>query len=115
MDELEYTPYMRVAIERNFFRDGVDVYLIDKPPGGPKRIITRLYYEELEEAVTFARQPLMTMTNAYAQHLIDELYRMGFRPTDAGESVGELAATKRHLDDMQRISKRLFEELLRKE
>jgi hypothetical protein len=35
---------------------------------------------------------------------MDELWRVGLRPTEGTGSAGSLAATERHLKDMQRIA-----------
>jgi uncharacterized protein YaaQ len=45
--------------------------------------------------------PTMTLDNDFAQTLMDELWRTGFRPTEAAGSVGQLDATLAHLDDMR--------------
>jgi hypothetical protein len=37
------------------------------------------------------------------QELMDALWRCGLRPTEGVGSVGALAATERHLKDMQRL------------
>jgi hypothetical protein len=40
---------------------------------------------------------------------MDELWRVGLRPTEGSGSAGSLAATERHLSDMQRIAFKLLE------
>jgi len=57
------------------------------------------------ESVSLALQnklPPLKIDKKAAQELMDELYRIGIRPTDA-DTPGELAATKRHLEDMKAI------------
>lgn len=39
-----------------------------------------------------------------AQNLMDELWECGIRPTEGTGSAGSLAATQRHLEDMQKIA-----------
>lgn len=51
----------------------------------------------------------LTMGPDSAQNLMDELWRIGFRPSEGSGSAGSLAATERHLKDMQRIAFRLLE------
>lgn len=41
-----------------------------------------------------------------AQGLMDELWNIGFRPTEGTGSAGSLAATQRHLDDFRCIVSR---------
>lgn len=38
-----------------------------------------------------------------AQNFMDELWRVGFRPTEGSGSAGSLAATERHLADMRAL------------
>lgn len=48
--------------------------------------------------------PTVTMPIECAQQLIDELWRCGLRPSEGTGSAGSLAATERHLADMQKIA-----------
>ena len=41
--------------------------------------------------------------NEQAQAFMDELWRVGFRPTEGSGSAGSLAATERHLEDMRAL------------
>jgi len=45
----------------------------------------------------------MSITRESAQSIVDELHRLGFRPTTKEPPQGELAATKYHLEDMRRL------------
>lgn len=49
-------------------------------------------------------EPLLRLRPHDAQELMDELWRCGLRPTEGTGSAGSLAATERHLKDMQRIA-----------
>lgn len=48
--------------------------------------------------------PMLTLNKTEAQHLVDELWRAGVRPTEAAGSVGALSAVERHLQDMRSIT-----------
>jgi hypothetical protein len=48
-------------------------------------------------------QPTFTLPPEQAQQFMDELWRVGFRPTEGSGSAGSLAATERHLADMRKI------------
>ncbi|HLP07915.1 MAG TPA: hypothetical protein VK178_07095 [Opitutaceae bacterium] len=39
-----------------------------------------------------------------AQQFMDELWRVGIRPTEGAGSVGQMAATTRHLEDMRAVA-----------
>lgn len=54
-------------------------------------------HERLEE-------PTMVLEISAAQGLMDELWRCGLRPSEGSGSAGSLAATERHLKDMQTVA-----------
>jgi hypothetical protein len=47
--------------------------------------------------------PTFSLQTEEAQQLMDELWHCGLRPTDGSGSAGSLAATERHLKDLQRL------------
>lgn len=46
----------------------------------------------------------MRLRKEAAQNLMDELWFLGFRPERGEMSVGQVAATERHLQDMRTIA-----------
>lgn len=52
--------------------------------------------------------PTIAISGQDAQVLMDDLWRCGLRPTEGIGSVGQLAATERHLADMQALAKGLL-------
>ena len=48
-------------------------------------------------------EPALRMSRDSAQQLMDELFRIGIRPSDGSGSAGQMAATERHLEDMRRL------------
>lgn len=55
-----------------------------------------------ERAATWA-PPVLTLAKDEAQDLMDQLWRIGFRPERGEMSVGQIAATEKHLTDMRAI------------
>lgn len=55
------------------------------------------------------RDPTIELYFEEAQMLMDELWRVGLRPTEGTGSTGSLAATERHLKDMQALTFRLLD------
>lgn len=45
----------------------------------------------------------LRISTTAAQNLMDELWNCGLRPSEGTGSAGSLAATERHLKDLQRI------------
>lgn len=67
-------------------------------------IATNLTLQELDERERlFVPAPLMHLQPSEAQQLMDELWRTGIRPTEGSGSVGQMAATERHLEDMRKL------------
>ncbi len=49
-------------------------------------------------------EPTMRIDKTDAQQFMDELWRIGLRPSEGSGSAGSLAATERHLADMKAIA-----------
>lgn len=56
-----------------------------------------------EEDMMREHLPTFSLQPEDAQQFMDELWRCGIRPTEGAGSVGQLAATERHLADLQRL------------
>lgn len=48
-------------------------------------------------------QPIVHISMTRAQELMDSLWQCGLRPSEGSGSAGALAATERHLRDLQRL------------
>lgn len=46
-------------------------------------------------------KPTLIVSPSEAQQFMDELWRVGIRPTEGAGSVGQLGAIKAHLEDMR--------------
>lgn len=117
MDEQEFlTRFLKVAAERSFAQDGIAFYMIDRPPHETKKMVVGFKTEPLEERMeAMWTAPAFVLTVEAAQRLMDDLYHCGVRPSDAGESVGALSATKLHLEDMRKLAETLLEKVLGKD
>jgi hypothetical protein len=93
-----------------WMRDSIGLYLFEYPHSelfGPTstKAFTAAPVTTVEVDEAAALPPAMvTLTGAEAQNLMDELWKVGIRPTEGTGSAGSLAATQRHLDDMRRIA-----------
>lgn len=94
---------LEVRCQREPWRDGIEVAVFDKHPTGRVMFAERLTLRELTEGEMLP-EPTIRLRNDEAQMLIDELWRCGLRPSEGSGSAGSLAATERHLKDMQRIA-----------
>ena len=64
----------------------------------PLTLTVKTSEELMEEHV-----PTMRLRPDEAQQFMDELWRVGIRPTEGAGSVGQMAATEKHLDDMRKL------------
>lgn len=48
-------------------------------------------------------RPTLEIRREEAQEFMDQLWNCGIRPTEGAGSVGQMAATERHLEDMRRL------------
>ena len=63
-----------------------------------------LTWRTMTEAEEGTTQPCaFSLQHEQAQQFMDELWRVGFRPTEGSGSAGSLAATERHLADMRAL------------
>lgn len=92
-----------VRAMRPAWDDSVHVAVVVVHENGEKSVAEPLTLRKLEPGHLIG-EPTMRLTSGEAQQLIDELWRCGLRPTEGSGSAGSLAATERHLRDMQAIA-----------
>jgi len=95
--------------ERQFVRDTITVYLFEHMPNGRIAILSNVEFTEVppEEAVEIGVDGI-NLSRQTAQELMDSLWDCGLRPSEGSGSAGALAATERHLKDVQDFSRRLL-------
>lgn len=92
---------MNIRADYRIFTDRIDFIFFDKC--GKKHASGKpLVFEVCEEGDLI--DPTFSLKKSEAQELIDELWRCGIRPSEGTGSAGSLAATERHLKDMQKIA-----------
>jgi hypothetical protein len=94
---------IRIYAERSLVRKRVDVTLLQDEIDGYVLAGLPVVMERVEPFVEIAK-PTFSLENDTAQMLMDELWRCGLRPTEGSGSAGSLAATERHLRDMQNVA-----------
>ena len=92
-----------VRCQRQPWRDGIEVAVLKRHLNGRVDYAMSMTMSELPEGECFPA-PTMLLQNGEAQMLMDELWRCGLRPSEGSGSAGSLAATERHLKDMQTIA-----------
>ena len=88
----------KIRAHKNIFEELIELYIFDKAS-----VATPIVFKERE--IGEYNEPTLTITTEQAQALMDNLYNLGIRPTDAkGSNAGALEATQKHLEDMRKIA-----------
>jgi hypothetical protein len=91
-----------------WFQDTIEIRIWNVRPAARRDIVSRaepVVFKELPEDEQHLEQPAaMRITPGDAQQFMDELWNCGIRPTHGAGSVGQLAATERHLEDMRALA-----------
>jgi hypothetical protein len=102
---------LEIYIEKPMFADGFNIHLQTVDHGLHKIFRAgHLSMIEVPEGVGFA-DPAFRLSTQQAQHLMDQLWNCGLRPSEGSGSAGALAATQNHLKDMQKLSWLLMEKV----
>lgn len=92
----------KIHARREIWSSAVAVYFGQRQPNGEFYAAKPPEFVKLDMGV-FA-DPMLKLEQEDAQLLMDELWQAGLRPSEGTGSAGSLAATERHLKDMQAIA-----------
>lgn len=81
--------------------DAIEILIVSEAPGKPRAVATQIVMSEIQDGLQ--PQPSITLSREKAQHLMDELWHCGLRPTEGHGSAGAFAAQGRHLEDMRKL------------
>ncbi len=93
---------LELKAQRQPWCDGIELLALSRDADGTA--IGKPLAMERHEVGSQVVSPTMILSQQAAQMLIDELWRCGLRPSEGTGSAGSLAATERHLKDMQTIA-----------
>lgn len=88
---------------RQFYNNKIELHAAFKQENGDLAIFQPPVLDRIEAGLAYFQRPFIAMAHEEAQRLVDELWLAGIRPSEGTGSAGSLAATERHLKDMQRI------------
>lgn len=95
---------IEVRADRPWARGTIDVLLMTGSENPDMVAIAQPVTFVDRAAEGYHPDPTMRLRMDEAQQLMDELWRCGLRPTEGTGSAGSLAATERHLKDMQSVA-----------
>lgn len=100
------TPAYQFRVQRDlsFGLDTYRVHLFALMPDGrfaiPEAALTM---RVIDPGQALPSEPVVNVGQEALQSLIDEIWRLGIRPTEGHGSTGHLAATEKHLDHTTRL------------
>jgi hypothetical protein len=92
---------LMIFAERNFLSNRISIRLGQRVEGGVAEALPVTFVSVEQGSVSVA--PCLDLHPNDAQALIDQLWHVGFRPSEGSGSAGALAATERHLEDMRTL------------
>lgn len=92
----------KVYAQRDMLSRSIELHFVSEGAGGLEGIAKPMVFETRNDGAAYA-EPAIRIDYEAAQQLMDELWHVGIRPTEGTGSAGSLAATERHLADMQTI------------
>jgi hypothetical protein len=95
---------LNIRAERRLYKNCIDLLVVAYSGDSEKIAVAQPLTMVQQDRFSAIEEPTMELTFEQAQELMDELWRVGLRPTEGTGSAGSLAATERHLKDMQRIA-----------
>ena len=87
---------------REDWSDGISIYMRQRTVGVSDAVALPVTMKQRDPGLLV--EPMLRLGIQGAQQLMDELWQCGLRPTEGTGSAGSLAATERHLGDMQKIA-----------
>lgn len=84
------------------YRD-LNVMLIEEIPGSKNvRVVRPLEFEE-RPYFGYSAEPSLRIDQEEGQHIMDQLWQQGYRPSSGVSSTGEAEAQKSHISDLRQI------------
>lgn len=93
---------MELRCYREPWSDAIKIAAFEEAQKGHMMCAERLTMRPVTEGELV--EPIIRLGHSEAQRLMDELWGCGLRPSEGSGSAGSLAATERHLKDMQTIA-----------
>lgn len=84
------------------WNDAVELLIVQRGHGDTWAVAQPIVMEQ-KERHGYVEAPSLSISDTAAQQLMDNLWTIGFRPSEGTGSAGALAATQKHLEDMRKL------------
>lgn len=96
-------------LQQSYMHGGFALYVVRR--GGPHGTVTslarELVFDEVRDDDTAYRAPVATLRHDEAQAMMDELWRVGVRPSEGTGSAGSLRHAEDHIASLKAIAFKL--------
>lgn len=93
----------RFFLERGNYGRYVNVHMAVEHDMERRSVAEPVVFREVTDGAVESSPPMLQIRPEQAQNLMDELWTVGFRPTQGQQSEGQMGATTNHLNDMRAI------------
>lgn len=93
---------MKILTHKSPWSGSIEFLLVDESLNS-RAIAGPPTFKQLTEPVAEHIEPTFRLRDEACQDLMDQLWQVGFRPSEGSGSAGALAATQKHLEDMRRL------------
>lgn len=94
---------VQIHIQERPWAGKLGIWLQDRAEDGTRRIAAPVVFAPVDMGVD-DRAPSAEITHAAAQHLMEQLWRMGIRPRDGEGTMAHVEAMKNHIEDLRRMA-----------
>lgn len=90
-------------IQHNIASDALEVWALNRSGDFREYVTAELSIHRVDKHEFFDRGPTLRLASDEAQQLMNELWRIGYRPKDGTGAVAHVEAQKAHLEDLRRL------------
>ena len=102
-DYIPLDKHYRVYAADNFLSGGVDFHICKPAEPGQRVDVSVTFTETVVDETFCVAAPSLSVTRQLCQQILDELWRLGYRPDGGKGTEAERSALHSHLRDMRAI------------
>lgn len=92
--------FVKIRCFQDMFR-GTEIVLVQEIPDKPRRFGRVEFVEAEEQSAGVPDECVMVLARPAIQEFMDDLWRVGFRPSEEWDPQGRVSAMKEHIADLR--------------
>lgn len=93
----------RVYLNRQPWLMSIDMVIVDDRTDASYVLVPKEEWQEVSPSDQAPRESIINLPLDAGQQMIDDLWRMGYRPSSGVSSTGQDEAQKSHISDLRRV------------